>query len=47
MECNKMPLVLEGELKVPSLVENNEVDIEVELVLKTMQVEEQHPWMKI
>ena len=47
MECDKMSLILEGEFQVPSLVENNELAIEVEPVLKMMQVEEQHPWMKI
>ena len=47
MECDKMPLVLKGEFQVSSLVENNELAIEVELVLKTMQIEEQHLWMKI
>ena len=42
-----MPLILEGEFQDPSLVENNELAIEEKPVLKMMQVEEQHPWMKI
>ena len=47
MEYDKMSLILKVEFPVPSLVENNELAIKVEPMLKTMQVEEQHPWMKI
>ena len=39
MECDKMPLVLEGEFQVLSLVEKNKLAIEEELSLKEMQVE--------
>ena len=40
-------MTLEGEFQVLSLVKNNELASEEEPVLKTMQVEEQHPWMRI
>ena len=46
-ECDKVPMILEGEFQVSSLVENNELAITVKLVLKMIQVEEQHPWIKI
>ena len=42
MECDKMPLVLEGEFQVPSLVEKNKLAIEEELSLKEMQVKKKH-----
>ena len=41
-----MPLIPEREFQDPSLVENNELAIEEEPVLKAMQVKEKHPWMK-
>ena len=47
MEYDKMSLILKGEFQVSSLVKNNELAIEIEPGLKMMQVEEQHPWMKI
>ena len=47
LKCDKVPLILEGQFQDPSLVENNELAIEEEPVLKTMQVEEQHPRIKI
>ena len=47
LECDKMPMILEGEFQVPSLVENNELVSEEEPVLRTIQVEEQHPHMRI
>ena len=37
-----MPLILEGEFQVPSLVENNALASEEEPVLKEMQVEHKH-----
>ena len=40
-------MILEGEFQVPSLVENNELSSEEDPILKTMQVKEQHPWMRI
>ena len=46
MECDKMPLILR-EFQVPSLVEKNELASEEELEVKMMEVEEQHPWMRI
>ena len=42
MECDKMSLILEGELQDLSLVENNELAIEKESSLKEMQVEKKH-----
>ena len=43
IECDKMPLVLEGELQDPTFVENNELVIDEELLLEEKQVEKQHP----
>ena len=43
MECDKMPLVLKGELQDPTLVEKNELAIDEEWSLKEKQVEKQHP----
>ena len=43
LECNKIPLSLKGDFQVPSLVEINEPASAEEPLLKTMQVEEQHP----
>ena len=43
MECDKMPLILEGELQEPTLVEKNELAIDEESSLKEKQVEKQHP----
>ena len=43
MECDKMPLVLEGEFQVLSLVEKNELANEEEPSLKEMQVGKKHP----
>ena len=43
MECDKMPLVLKGELQDPTFVENNELVIDEELLLEEKQVEKQHP----
>ena len=43
IECNKMPLVLKGELQDPTFVEKNELAIDEELLLKEKQVETQHP----
>ena len=43
MECDKMPFVLEEELQDPTLVENNELSIDEELLLKEKQVEKKHP----
>ena len=42
MECDKMPLVLEGKLQVPTLVEKNELAIDEEPSLKEKQVEKKH-----
>ena len=42
MECDKMPLVLEGELQVLTLVEKNELAIDKEPSLKEKQVEKKH-----
>ena len=47
MEYDKLSLILEKEFQVPSLAKNDELAIEVEPMLKTMQVKDQHPWMKI
>ena len=38
MECDKVPLILEGDFQDPSLVEKNELAIEEESSLKEMQV---------
>ena len=43
IESDKMPLVLEGELQVSSLVEKNDLVIVEELLLEEKQVENQHP----
>ena len=43
MECDKMPLVLEGELQNPTFVEKNELAIDEERLLEEKQVEKQHP----
>ena len=43
MECDKMPLVLEGELQEPTLVEKNELAINEEELLEEKQVKKQHP----
>ena len=37
-----MPMILEGEFQVPSLVEKNELSITEEPSLKYMQVEKEH-----
>ena len=37
-----MPLILEGEFQVSSLIENNALASEEELVLKEMQIEKKH-----
>ena len=42
IECEKMPLVLEGELQDPTIVENNELVIDEEPLLEEKQVEKQH-----
>ena len=42
MECNKMPLVLEGELQEHTLFEKNELAIDEEPSLKEKQVEKKH-----
>ena len=42
MECDKMPLVLEGELQTSKLVEKNELAIDKESLLGEKQVEKQH-----
>ena len=47
LEFDKVHVILEREFQVPSLVENNELVSEEEPVLKTIQVEEKHPWMRI
>ena len=38
-----MPLILEGEFQILSLIENNALASEEELVLKEMQIEKKHP----
>ena len=43
MECDKMPLVLEGELQNLTLVGKNELVSNEELSLKEKQVEKEHP----
>ena len=43
MECDKMPLVLKGELQESTLVEKNELAIDKEQLLEDKQVEKQHP----
>ena len=43
MECDKMPLVLEGELQNLTLVEKNELVSSEEPSLKEKQVEKEHP----
>ena len=43
MECDKIPLVFEGELQEPTLVEKNELAIDEEQLLEEKQVEKQHP----
>ena len=47
LEYDKVLVILEGEFQVLSLVENNKLASEEEPTLKTVQVEEQHPWMTI
>ena len=42
MECDKMPLVLEGKLQKSTLVEKNELAIDEELLLEEKQVEKKH-----
>ena len=42
MKCDKMPLVLEAELQVPSLIEKNDLSITEDLSLKEKQVEKKH-----
>ena len=43
LDCDEVPLILEGEFQVPPLVKNNVLASEEELVLKEMQVEKKHP----
>ena len=43
LDCDEVPLILEGEFQVPPLVKNNVLTSEEELVLKEMQVEKKHP----
>ena len=43
MKYDKMSLIFEGELHVPSLVENNDLVIAKEPSLKDKQVEKKHP----
>ena len=43
LECDKVPLILEGEFQVLSLVENNALASEEEPILKEMQVDKKHP----
>ena len=43
MECDKISLVLEGELQYPTLVEKNEFVSDEEPSLKEKQVEKEHP----
>ena len=43
IESDKIPLVLEGEFLVSSLVENNDLAIAKELLLEKKQVLKQHP----
>ena len=43
LECDEVPLILDGEFQLPSLVKNNVLASEEELVLKEMQVEKKHP----
>ena len=47
MECDKMPLVLEGELQNSILVEKNELVSDEELSLKDKQVEKEHSELKV
>ena len=47
IESDKMPLVLEGELQVPSLVEKNDLVIAEDLLLEEKNVEKQHPQLII
>ena len=42
MECDKMPLVIEGKLQNSTLVEKNELAIDEELLFEEKQVEKQH-----
>ena len=42
MECDKMPLVLKGELQDLTFVKNNELVIDEELLLEEKQIEKQH-----
>ena len=42
-----MPFILNGEFQDPSLVEKNELVIEVEPSLKEIQIEKKHPELKI
>ena len=43
MECDQMPLVFEGQLQDPTLVEKNKLAIDEEWSLKDKQVEKKHP----
>ena len=43
LECDIVPLILEVEFQVSSLVENNALSSEEEPVLKEMQIEKKHP----
>ena len=43
IEVRKVPLILEGEFQVLSLVENNALASEEEPILKEMQVDKKHP----
>ena len=43
IECDKMPLVIEGKLQDLTFVENNELVIDEEPLLEDKQVEKQHP----
>ena len=43
IECDKMPIILEGELQNPTLVDNNELVSDEEPSLKEKQVEKEHP----
>ena len=42
LDCHKMPMILEGEFQVSSLVENNDLVIDEEPLLEEKQVEKQH-----
>ena len=43
IECDKMPLILKGELQDPTFFENNELVIDKEMLLEEKQVEKEHP----